>query len=34
MEWPENAEAFLPDDTLAVSIGVLDDGSRIITFDD
>lgn len=33
MEWPENAEAFLPDDTLAVSIGVLDDGSRIITFD-
>ncbi len=34
MEWPENAEAFLPDDTLAVSIDVLDDGSRIITFDD
>ena len=34
MEWPENAEAFLPDDTLHVSIGGLDDGSRIITFDD
>ncbi|MDE6381717.1 MAG: tRNA (adenosine(37)-N6)-threonylcarbamoyltransferase complex ATPase subunit type 1 TsaE [Muribaculaceae bacterium] len=34
MEWPENAEAFLPDDTLHVSIGVLDDGSRIISFDD
>lgn len=32
MEWPENVEAYLPDDTLRVSISVADDGSRIIDF--
>lgn len=34
MEWPENAEAFLPEETLHVRITVADDGSRIITTDD
>ena len=28
MEWPENIEGLLPDDTLAVRIEVLPDGSR------
>lgn len=28
MEWPENVEELLPDDTLAVRIEVLPDGSR------
>lgn len=34
MEWPENVEAFLPDDTLDVTISVADDGTRTITFED
>lgn len=34
MEWPENVEAFLPDDTLDVTISVADDGTRTITFGD
>ncbi len=33
MEWPENADRFLPDDTLDVDIAVADDGARVITFD-
>ncbi len=32
MEWPENVEAHLPDDTLDVNIAVAADGSREITF--
>lgn len=31
MEWPENVEAFLPEDTLDVSIRVEEDGTRVIT---
>lgn len=34
MEWPENVEAFLPDDTLDVTISVADDATRTITFGD
>lgn len=34
MEWPENVDAFLPDDTLFVEISVGADGSRTITFND
>ena len=34
MEWPENVEGFLPDDTLDVTISVADDGTRTITFED
>ena len=34
MEWPENVETFLPDDTLDVTISVSDDGTRTITFGD
>lgn len=34
MEWPENVEGFLPDDTLHVRMDVTPDSSRIITFDD
>lgn len=30
MEWPENVEDFLPDDTLFVDIDVLEDGTRCI----
>lgn len=30
MEWPENVEAILPDDTVSVSIEVEPDGSRVI----
>lgn len=30
MEWPENAEGYLPDDIVDVEIEVADDGSRII----
>lgn len=33
MEWPENVEEFLPDDTLDVVIGVSDGGERTISFD-
>ncbi|MBD5202100.1 MAG: tRNA (adenosine(37)-N6)-threonylcarbamoyltransferase complex ATPase subunit type 1 TsaE [Bacteroides sp.] len=32
MEWPENIEEFLPDDTVHVYINVLDDDSRQICF--
>lgn len=32
MEWPENVEYFLPDDTQVVRIEVLNDNSRKITF--
>lgn len=32
MEWPENVEAFLPDDTVNVRIEVADDGTRNIIF--
>ncbi len=31
MEWPENVEEFLPEDTVEVSIEVLPDGSRRLT---
>lgn len=33
MEWPENVEEFLPDDTLHVDIAVGDDSTRTITFE-
>lgn len=33
MEWPENVEAFLPDDTLPVRIQVNPDGTRSLLFD-
>lgn len=32
MEWPENVEEFLPDDTLHVNISVLPDGKREISW--
>ncbi|MDE6484237.1 MAG: tRNA (adenosine(37)-N6)-threonylcarbamoyltransferase complex ATPase subunit type 1 TsaE [Duncaniella sp.] len=32
MEWPENIEEFLPEDTVHVHINVLDDDSRQICF--
>lgn len=32
MEWPENVDGFLPDDTLRVRIDVDDDGTRHIHF--
>lgn len=32
MEWAENVEQFLPDDTLQVNIDVQEDGSRIVSF--
>lgn len=32
MEWPENIEALLPEETLKVSISVQPDGSRLITW--
>lgn len=32
LEWPENIEEFLPDDTVHVTINVLDDDSRQICF--
>ena len=34
MEWPENIEGLLPEETLKVSIGVNPDGSRLITWED
>lgn len=34
MEWPENIEDLLPEDTLKVSICVADDGSRILSWTD
>lgn len=32
MEWPENVEAFLPEDTLHVEIETEEDGSRVMRF--
>lgn len=34
MEWPENIEGLLPDETLRVRISVRDDGAREITWED
>lgn len=34
MEWPENIEELLPEDTLRVSIRVNPDGSRVLSWDD
>lgn len=34
MEWPENIEDLLPEETLKVSISVLEDGSRLLRWDD
>ena len=30
MEWPENVEGFLPEDTIDLTIEVLEDGSRLL----
>lgn len=34
MEWPENIESLLPDETLRVSIAVLPDKTRIVSWED
>ena len=34
MEWPENIEEILPEETLKVTIKVLDDGAREISWED
>lgn len=34
MEWPENIEGLLPEETLKVSISVLSDGSRRLEWED
>lgn len=34
MEWPENIEELLPEETLKVSISVLEDGSRAVCWED
>jgi len=34
MEWPENIEEILPEETLKVSIEVMDDGSRHVSWED
>ncbi|MBR6457602.1 MAG: tRNA (adenosine(37)-N6)-threonylcarbamoyltransferase complex ATPase subunit type 1 TsaE [Bacteroidales bacterium] len=34
MEWPENIEDLLPEETLKVSISVLDDGARLLRWED
>ena len=34
MEWPENIEALLPEETLRVSISVTPDGSRMLSWED
>lgn len=34
MEWPENVENLLPEETLKVSISVLDDGARLLSWED
>ena len=34
MEWPENVEDILPEETLRVSISVADDGSRTLEWED
>lgn len=33
MEWPENIEELIPDETLRVSISVLPDGTRVLSWD-
>lgn len=34
MEWPENIEGLLPGEALRVSVSVLPDGSRLLSWDD
>lgn len=34
MEWPENIGELLPDETLLVSIGLEEDGSRVLSWQD
>lgn len=34
MEWPENVEELLPEDTLHVDIAVKEDGTRVLTWED
>ncbi len=34
MEWPENVEGLLPEDTLHVDIAVAEDGTRVLTWED
>mgnify|MGYP004503671383 FL=1 len=34
MEWPENIEDLLPEETLKVGISVLESGERVITWED
>ena len=34
MEWPENVEGILPEETLIVSISVGEDGSRTVSWED
>ena len=34
MEWPENVEGLLPEETLRVHISVQPDGSRLLTWED
>ena len=34
MEWPENIEGLLPEETLKVSISVQPDGSRLVSWED
>jgi tRNA threonylcarbamoyladenosine biosynthesis protein TsaE len=34
MEWPENVEDLLPEETLKVQIAVLPDGNRVLTWED
>ena len=34
MEWPENIEGLLPEETLRVSISVQPDGSRLVAWED
>ena len=34
MEWPENIEGLLPEETLKVHISVQADGSRLLSWED
>ena len=34
MEWPENVEGLLPEETLRVQISVLPDGARLLSWED
>lgn len=34
MEWPENIEGLLPEETLKVTISVMEDGSRLLRWSD